>query len=232
MDARKRYRALFEGNEIHIQPAIYDPLVAPMKEEQGVLLAHYSVPLIREGAIYMVFKSGAYTGLGGFDSIDWSVKKLEWIGGRLQEVWTFETDWKPEPLGLTAWEAVLQPAISGHDIYVPGLGGTLHRVATETGTSEGRVNPFGGVDPTRYVAGGVAVGPDGSLYYNVIDLPDNPEDDAQGAWLVRVVHEGDAVAVPWSTIVPGAPPANSQCQTQFALEERPWPPTPRRVTVA
>mgnify|MGYP001214796074 FL=1 len=35
MDARKRYRALFEGNEIHIQPAIYDPLVARIAEDVG-----------------------------------------------------------------------------------------------------------------------------------------------------------------------------------------------------
>ena len=209
---------------------VYDPFVEAMKAETEFLLAHYSVPLIREGAIYMVFKSGVYSGFGSFGSIDWSVKKLEWIGGRLQAVWTFETDWKPEPLALTGWEAVLQPAISGHDIYVPGLGGTLHRVATETGTSEGRVNPFGNLDPTRYVAGGVAVGPDGSLYYNVIDLPDNPDADVEGAWLVKVIHESDAaVEVPWSTIVPGAPAATSQCQAQFAQEERPWPPSPTAV---
>ena len=209
---------------------VYDPLVEEMKAETESLLAHYSVPLIREGAIYMVFKSGAFTGFGNFDSIDWSVRKLEWIDGTLQVAWTFETDWKPEPLALTAWESALQPAISGHDIYVPGLGGTLHRVATETGVSEGRVNPFPAVDPTRYVAGGVGVGPDGSVYYNVIDLPANPEADIDGAWLVRVAHESDAaVAVPWSAIVPGAPPATSQCQTSFALEERPWPPTPTSV---
>ena len=134
------------------------------------LLAHYSVPLISGGAVYMVFKSGAYTGVGSYDSIDWSVKKLEWINGQLQAVWTFETDWKPVPLALAGWEAVLLPAISGHDVYVPGLGGTVHRVATETGISEGRVNPFNGVDPSRYVAGGIAVAPDGSVVYNVIDL--------------------------------------------------------------
>jgi hypothetical protein len=135
--------------ELILDSVVYDPLVDEMKAETEFLLAHYSVPLIREGAIYMVFKSGAWTGFGGFDSIDWSVKKLEWIDGHLQAVWTFETDWKPEPLSLTNWESVLQPAISGHDIYVPGLGGTVHRVATETGISEGRVNPFSSVDPTR-----------------------------------------------------------------------------------
>ena len=134
----------------------------------------------------MVFKTGVYSGFGNFDSLTWNVKKLEWIGGRLEAVWSFETDWKPEPLALTAWESVLQPAISGHDIYVPGLGGTVHRVATETGISEGRVNPFADVDPTRYVAGGLGVGPDGSVFYNVIDLPNRRRGRR---W--RLAREGD-----------------------------------------
>jgi hypothetical protein len=216
--------------EVILDSVIYDPFVEQMKAERGeALLAHYSVPLIREGAIYMVFKSGAWTGFGNFGSIDWSVKKLEWIDGQLQVVWTFETDWKPVPTDLTNWESVLQPAISGHDIYVPGLGGTLHRVATETGVSEGRVNPFSDVDPTRYVAGGVGVGPDGSLFYNVIDLSSNVGDDVEGSWLVKVIHEGDASRVPVSTLVTGAPSATDDCQTRFAFDERPWPPTPTSV---
>ncbi len=217
--------------ELILDSLVYDPFVEAMKEESGgALFAHYSVPLVRENAIYMVFKSGVFTSFGNFDSIDWSVKKLEWIGGRLEEVWTFATDWKPEPLSLTTWESVLQPAISGHDVYVPGLGGTLHRVATETGISEGRVNPFSSVDPTRYVAGGVAVGPDGSIYYNVIDLPNGDGGDVDGAWLVKVAHESDdATRVSYSTLAPGAPAATAQCQTQFPLDQRPWPPTPTSV---
>jgi hypothetical protein len=112
-------------------------------------------------------------------------------------------------------------------MYVPGLGGTLHRVATETGASEGRVNPFANVDPTRYVAGGVGVAPDGSLFYNVIDLAGDPTSDVEGSWLVKVPHESNAaVRVPYSTLVLGAPEPTAQCQTQFSNEERPWPPTP------
>jgi len=215
--------------EVILDSVVYDPFVAQMKAESGEsLLAHYSVPLIRDGAIYMVFKTGVFTGSANFDSLTWNVKKLEWIGGRLEAVWSFETDWKPEPLALTAWESVLQPAISGHDIYVPGLGGTVHRVATETGISEGRVNPFSDVDPTRYVAGGLGVGPDGSVFYNVIDLPDG-DGDVEGAWLVKVIHEGDASRVAFSTLVTGAPAPTSDCQAQFPNDQRPWPPTPDAV---
>ncbi len=211
---------------------VYDPFVPQMRADSGfdALLAHYSVPLISGGAVYMVFKSGAHTGLGNYDSIDWSVKKLEWINGHLQAVWTFETDWKPVPLALAGWESVLLPAISGHDVYVPGLGGTIHRVATETGISEGRVNPFNDVDPSRYVAGGVAAAPDGSVVYNVIDLPANVEGDAEGAWLVKVGHESDEPErVSFSALVPGAPAASALCQQQFSTDERPWPPTPTAV---
>jgi hypothetical protein len=209
---------------------VYDPFVEAMKEETAFLLAHYSVPLVREGAVYMVFKTGAFTGFGNFDSLDWSVKKLEWIGGRLQAVWTFETDWKPAPLELTGWESVLQPAISGHDVYVPGLGGTVHRVATETGSSEGRINPFSNIDPSRYVAGGLGVAPDGSVVYNVLDLPNDAAADVEGAWLVKVGHESDdPERVSFSTLVTGAPSAAAQCQAQFPNDQRPWPPTPDAV---
>src|SRR5262245_60613412 len=112
--------------EAILDSLVHDPFVEQMKQDRGQALpAHYSVPLIKDGAIYMVFKSGVYTGFGNFDTIDWSVKKLEWIDGELQETWTFVTDWKPAPIDFTNWEAVLLPAISGHDIYVPGLGGTV-----------------------------------------------------------------------------------------------------------
>jgi hypothetical protein len=209
---------------------VYDPFVEAMKGETTFLLAHYSVPLVDEtGAVYMTFKSGSYTGFGNFDSIIWSVKKLEWIDGALEPVWTFDSDWKPEPLTLTGWESVFRPAISGHDIYSPGLGGTVFRVARETGISEGRVNPFANLDPTRYVAGGLAVAPDGDVLYNAIDLPANPEDDVEGAWLVHVEHEGGATRVPFSDLVPGAPDADDPCESTFTPDQRPWPPSPTAV---
>jgi hypothetical protein len=212
--------------EAILASVVYDPFVEQMKEETGGLLAHYAVPLVNDTGVYMVFKSGVYTGLGSWDSLTWSVKKLQWIGGRLEVVWTFESDWKPEPLTLTAWESVFLPAISGHDIYVPGLGGTVFRVATETGISEGRVNPFGDIDPDRYVAGGLAVAPDGSVVYNVIGLstPD-PLAPITGAWLVKIEQEGDASSADFATLVPGAPSAHDPCQSTFPQDQRPWPPS-------
>jgi hypothetical protein len=208
---------------------VYDPFVERMKEEVGgALLAHYAVPLVDDTGVYMVFKTGEYTGFGNFDSIVWTVRRLQWNAGVLETVWTFTSDWKPAPLDLTNWEAVFLPAISGHDIYVPGLGGTVHRVEKETGRSEGRVNPFSDVDPARYVAGGLAVAPDGSVVYNVVGLSGpTATDPITDAWLVRVVHEGGAERVAWASLVPGAPAATDPCTGAFTrdVDPLPWPPT-------
>jgi hypothetical protein len=208
----------------------YDPFVEAMKEETGGLLAHYAVPLVDETGVYMVFKSGVFTGVGNFDSLTWSVKKLEWIDGRLEPAWTFETDWKPEPLALTDWESVLLPAISGADIFVPGLGGTVHRVSKETGIARDRLNPFSGLDPSRFVAGGLAVAPDGSVLYNAVGLsaPD-PLGPISGGWLVRIAPEGTTSRVAFESLTPGAPSETAPCQGTFAPEQRPWPPTPTSV---
>jgi hypothetical protein len=170
----------------------------------GTLLAHYAVPLVDETGVYMVFKTGTYAGFGFWDSIVWTVRRLRWTDGALETVWTFESDWKPEPLDLTNWEPVFLPAISGSDIYVPGLGGTVFRVSKETGVAGARVNPFGSVDPARYVAGGLAAAADGSILYNVLGLatPD-PRAEPTDAWLVRVRPDGTASRAAWATLTPG-----------------------------
>jgi hypothetical protein len=210
---------------------LYDPFAEAQKAEVGgALLAHYPVPLVDDTGVYMVFKTGQYTGFGSWDTLTWTVKKLVWIGGALQEAWTFESDWKPEPLSLTNWEAVFLPVLSGDKIYVPGLGGTVHRVSKATGVADARINPFGDVDPSRYVAGGLAATPDGAVVYDAIGLaaPD-PRADVTGAWLVRVARNGTTSMVDFGTLVPGAPAATDACQGVFARAERPWPPSPSAV---
>jgi hypothetical protein len=210
---------------------LYDPFVEQMKADVGgALLAHYAVPLADQTGVYMTFKSGTYSGFGFWDSIVWSVRRLRWADGGLETVWTFESDWKPEPLDLTNWEPVFLPVISGSDIYVPGLGGTVYRVSKETGVARARVNPFGSVDPARYVAGGLAALPDGSILYNVVGLatPD-PRAEPTGAWLVRVRPDGTALRADWGTLTPGAPAAADLCQGSFAQDEKPWPPSPTAV---
>ena len=208
---------------------LYDPTAAPMRDEVGELFVHYAVPLVDASGVYMAFKTGQYVSFGVFDSITWTVRKLRRTDSGFETVWTFVSDWKPEPIELSGWEAVFQPAISGHDIYVPGLGGTVFRVDKDTGRSEGRVNPFTSVDPDRYVAGGLAVAPDGAVVYNVLGIDAADPRAADGAWLVRVEPEGGASRVDFSALVPGAPAPDAPCQVSFPGDQRPWPPTPAAV---
>jgi outer membrane protein assembly factor BamB len=206
---------------------LYDPFVEAMKADNGdELLAHYAAPLIDDSRnVYMAFKTGEYQGFGVWDSMTWTVRKLRRTDAGFETAWTFVSDWKPEPLDLTGWESVFQPALSGHDLYVPGLGGTVFRVNTLTGDSEARVNPFSSIDPSRYVAGGLAVAPDGSVIYNVLGLDDSNPIDTTGGWLVRVEPEGGATRVDYATFVPGAPSATDACEGVFARSQRPWPPS-------
>jgi len=208
---------------------VYDPFVDAMKaESDGDLLAHYAAPLVDDTGVYMAFKSGAWTGFGNWASITWSVKKLAWIGGTLQVVWTFDSDWKPEPLSVAGWEPVFQPALSGDDVWIPGLGGTAFRVSKETGAMRSRVNPFSSVDTGFYVAGGLAVAPDGSVVYDVFEPVSGVNPTPQG-WLVRVSPSGAAATVLFASLVPEAPAATDACQVSFPSTQRPWPPSPDAV---
>ena len=103
----------------------------------GDLLAHYAVSAGgRDGRLHglQVGRLRRLRPTGTRST--WSVQKLRWIAGSASR-WSgrFDSDWKPEPLELAGWEPVFLPAISGDDLYVPGLGGTVHRVSKETGVA-------------------------------------------------------------------------------------------------
>jgi outer membrane protein assembly factor BamB len=199
-------------------------------EDGGVLLAHYAVPLVEGDSVYMTFESGTFQGFGLWDSVVWQVRRLRWVGGALETVWTFESDWKPEPLQLTNWQSVFLPALGADAVWVPGAGGTVFRVSKETGQSLARVNPFTSVDPARFVAGGLAVAPDGSVLYNALGLDlQNPLAEPTAAWLVRVSSAGAVSHVDYETLTPGAPAATDPCKIRFSANDRPWPPAPDAV---
>ena len=215
--------------EAILADVLYDPFA--VREEQdsdGELLAHYAVPLIDGPDVYMAFKSGDYLGFGTWDEIVWSVKKLEWRNGSLVEAWTFDSDWKPVSTLLSGgWEPVFHPVLAGDFVYVPGVGGTVHRVSKATGLSVGRLNPFDGVDATRYVAGGLAAAPDGAVIYNAVETA-NGYPIRSGA-LVRIAPNGKAAKADFASLVPGAPGATALCVANFSRDERPWPPSPTAV---
>ena len=225
---------------------VIDPF-APLESAEGfdALRVHYAVPLIDGADVYIEFKSGQYVSCVppgsaepfpcGYDATDsqiWNVKKVRLESGALVELWTFASDWKPEPkAGHVSLEPVFHPVLAGGFLYVPGLGGTVHRVSKTTGTALTRINPFGDLNPARHVAGGLAADDGGHVIYNVIELaPSDPwVVDVAGAWLVRVGPDDVAAKADFSSLVAGAPGPADACKGEFSTEPTPWPPSPTAV---
>jgi outer membrane protein assembly factor BamB len=223
---------------------VVDPFAdQEIAETGGGLLVHYPAPLLDDdGNVFVLEKSGNYVscdppgsgepfpcGLASSHQQIWNVRAYEWQRGELAARWTFESDWKPL---LTPWEPMFQPALHGRYLYVPGAGGTVFKVHKRTGIAVERIDPFGGIDPTTFVSGGITVDRDGTLLYNVmkIDPIDPLFADAQ-SWLVKVPRHGRIRMVDYATLIPGAPSADDLCYATFDWENppppRPWPPPPQ-----
>ena len=218
---------------------VYDPFAdAEIAEGEGDLFAHYAAPLIDGDDVYVELKSGTYVscdppgsgepfpcGPDAWDRQIWSVRKFSWRSGALVEQWTFGSDWKPEPTGL--WEPVFQPAMANGFLYVPGLGGTVHQVDPRTGREVARRNPFSDVRASRFVAGGLAAAPDGTVVYDAVELdPEQPwSRDVGGAWLVRIGTSGAVERSDFSSLLPRAPRATDSCRGVFSDADLPWPPS-------
>ncbi len=155
--------------------------------------------------------------------------KLSWQGGALVAQWTFQSDWIPEPrAGKLGAEPVFHPVLAGGFLYVPGLGGSVHRVSKTTGLALARINPFDDLNPARYVAGGLAADDDGHVIYNADRARPRPTPGmptSAGAWLVRVGPDDVAAKVDFATLVAGAPGPADACKGQFSDEPTPWPPS-------
>ena len=227
--------------------AVIDPFV-PLESAEGGgdLFIHYAVALVDGSDVYIETKSGSYIpcdppGGGepfpcGPDARDlqiWNVTKLSWMDGALVEQWTFQSDWKPDPIGGSAFEPVFHPALAGAFLYVPGMGGTIHKVSKATGLAASRINPFSDLSPSRFVAGGLAADADGRVVYNAIEFdPLDPwRTDVVGAWLVRVGSDDAVARVSFAQLTPGAPAGTGLCQGTFTAPayERPYPPSPTAV---
>ena len=236
--------AIAQPLEAILADIVYDPFVEAEKAEaDGELVVHYAVPLVDGADVYMTFKTGSYVpcdppgsgqpipcGPEAWSTQVWNVKKLHWDAGVLHEVWTFQSDWKPEPVDLAVWEPVFLPALAGGFLYVPGLGGTVFRVSLATGSRLERINPFSDINPSLFVAGGLAAGADGSVVYNVIGLQSDPVgQDVSGAWLVRIAPDHTATSATFASLTGGAPAATDMCEGTFAVTDLPWPPSPSAV---
>lgn len=209
---------------------VYDPFVPQERAEAGgSLLVHYQTPLSDGNEVFMEVKGGTYVNRATRHTQTWSIRKFEWVADQLVERWTTESDWKPVPAGTTGFEPVFHAALSDHFVYMPGAGGTVLEVDRNTGAIVRRLGQFGdGIDPSTFVTGPLTIANDQTLFYNTIKLPsDNPwAGDHQGAWLVRVTPDGNAIRASYQSLVPGAPAANAQCTSTFPASQLPWPPSP------
>jgi len=224
-----------------------DPFVEQEIAESGrdTLLVHYPAPLIDgDDNVFVMEKTGNYVscdppgsgepfpcGPASVDQQIWNVRTYEWQCGQLEARWTFESDWKPIP---TPWEPMFQSAMDRRFIYVPGAGGTVFKVDKRSGHAVARINPFGtAIDPAAFVAGGITIDRDGSIFYNVIKFdPFDPLFSDAQSWLVVVSRKGKIRTVDYATLIPGAPGADDLCYATFdwvAPEPPalPWPPPPQ-----
>jgi hypothetical protein len=242
---------------------VFDPFTLQEQAESvpitghATLLAHYQVPLIDGNDVYMVTESGSYIscspggawaqspfpacGPNAWNSKVWGETRYSWVNRALAKVWTYESDWKPEPngQGLLGSEPVFHPVEANGAIYIPGAGGTLWKVSKTDGSVTSHINPFSNtpvIAVNTYVSSPLVADANGNVYYNVVQFADpslgDPwiANDIAGAWLVQVTSAGAANTVTYATLVPNAPLATAQCPGTFALladngASLPWPPS-------
>src|SRR5690242_6281688 len=167
---------------------VYDPFVGQEQGENGGdLLAHYQAPLTDGQDVFMEFISGTYVncnppgsytpfpcGNDNWFNQVWSEKRLHWQTGQLVQMWSFASDWKPEPDAggeLGGWQPVFHAALAGDSVWVPGAGGTVFQLSKGSGQVVARFNPFGTtIDPSTFVSSPITVDSLGNVYYNVLKL--------------------------------------------------------------
>jgi len=239
----------------------YDPFVVQEQAENfGELLAHYQAPLTNGQDVFMEFISGTYVscnppgsytpfpcGNDNWFNQTWNEKRLHWQSGQLVEVWSFASDWKPEPDAggeLAGWQPVFHAALTSVAVWVPGAGGTVFKLSIGSGAVLARFNPFGtAIDPSTFVSSPITVDAQGNVYYNVLKLniTSNPATndpwsygpnfdgtnviDIPDAWLVKISTAGTINKVSYKSLTfnPAAP---TTCLTTFDLKMLPWPPSP------
>ncbi|MGB8886295.1 MAG: hypothetical protein WCC87_06195 [Candidatus Korobacteraceae bacterium] len=255
-----------------IADIVYDPFTTLEQAENfplyaaPVLSAHYQATLVDGNSFFMMQKSGTYPtcpwvaawvygvecGPNAWNQLQWSVIRRDWEQGSPVIIWTFNTDWKPEPnatnvygeygeyIGLEGWEPVFHPALANGSVYVPGAAGTVWKVDETTGQGVA-INPFAGksfagkpIDATNtFVSGPLTADDSGNIYYNVIELNTNgnpwDQNDVTNSWLVKVTPSDSTATVTYATLVPNAPPGDStNCLGGFydlpnAYQLLPWP---------
>ena len=195
--------------------------------------------------------TGAACGPNTWNTMDWYEVRYSWVNGQLVQAWSFVTDWVPEPnatnfnqgfVGLQGWEPVFHPVDANNFIYVPSSAGAVWKVNKTTGVAVSHIKPFVAIpsmtDANTFVAGPLTADANGNIYYNVIELNivGNPWDqnDAVGAWLVKIAPDDTSTFATFASLNPDAPPGTSlTCPGTFGnltpQPALPWPPSPTAV---
>jgi hypothetical protein len=218
-----------------------DPFGVDETADDGDLLVHYQVPLVVDDDVYVLQKGGSFTapcpnpdagaeaGCYSWDSQTWSESHFSWSGGKLKRQWSFASDWKPVPSEVASAEQLFQPAIAGGFIYVPGLGGSVHKVDRKSGKEAALLSPFGAtLDPDTYVSGPLVADAAGNVFYNVIKFDHaQPLFNDVTAWLVKIAADDTVKSVTYDSIVTNAPTGKNCHGTFFSavpVPDLPWPP--------
>ncbi|WP_224361288.1 hypothetical protein [Hyalangium versicolor] len=252
-DAQHRGMTPVKGQDLDrvLADITYDPFVEQeMAEQNGILLAHYQVPLVDGRDVFMEFKTGTYVscdppgwesnthapcGVNTWYTQIWNERRLEWRNGQLVTRWNFASDWKPPQVPalniLGPSEPVFHSLLANGSVYVPGAGGTLFRVSRLNGTVLARINPFGTLDPLTYEVGPPVADRFGNVYYQAIQLASANQwtTNIQGAWLIKVRPDNTFSKVSFTTLAVGAPAATASCNLNFSEDQLPWPPSPTAV---
>jgi hypothetical protein len=244
---------------------VYDKFVPQESAEneprfgEALLTVHYQAPIVDGSDVYMMTKSGTYIscnpvgawhngvqcGPNTWNTMIWNETRFTWENNQLIPIWSFQSDWKPEPdsihgAGVSIGEPVFHPAEANSFIYVPGAAGTIWKVNKSDGTSASHINPFNGVmidTKNTFVASPLTADAQGNIYYNVVELVDpnggavDPwQNDVVGAWLVKVTPQDATKIVTYATLVPDGPAGTATtCPANFFFDfdpatTLPWPP--------
>src|SRR5919204_791481 len=84
-----------DANSI-LADVVYDPFSNKENAPDGTSV-HYQTALLDGSDVYMEFKTGNFSNLTNWETQVWNEKKLTWQNGQLVTVWTFTSDWTPEP---------------------------------------------------------------------------------------------------------------------------------------
>jgi len=220
-----------------------DPFAAQEEKDtlDGDLSVHFQVPLIDGDDVFVVTKTGKYTPctvasklpdcnepseLYRLNTQVWTESRFTWQDDQLVKVWSFDSDWKPEP--QLGFEPMFQPAIVGDSIAVPGASGSIWFVDRGSGAVKRFVAPFGAT-PDTYVAGALTE-MSGRIYYNVIQLDhDYPWSALAHAWLVAIDSDGSTIA-DYQDLVTDAPGGGDPCYSYLPISLQVYPDDPHPLS--